>query len=66
MTVSSADPLDRRTGIAVLDVGATHTRLMLFNAALQLVEQVSVPSEHVSDGPYPALRLTPVSDLMQE
>ncbi|MFK7965215.1 MAG: FGGY-family carbohydrate kinase [Burkholderiaceae bacterium] len=66
MTVSSADPLDRRTGIAVLDLGATHTRLMLFNGALRLVEQVSVPSEHVSDGPYPSLRLTQATDLIRE
>jgi len=42
-------------GIAVLDLGYSHSKILLFDRQLSLLGEHSVPSRHVSDGLYPAL-----------
>lgn len=42
-------------GIAVLDIGYTHSKVLLFDTNLQLTAEQAVPSPHLNDGAYAAL-----------
>ena len=41
-------------GILVADVGYTHTKLILFNARLEMVAEEKISSGHTDGPPYPA------------
>lgn len=50
-------------GIAVLDVGATNTKALLFDAGLALVREESIPSRKAEAPPYPAIATAPILDF---
>ncbi|MDJ0943221.1 MAG: hypothetical protein QNJ30_07145 [Kiloniellales bacterium] len=53
-------------GIAVLDVGSTNTRLMLFGSQGQVVAEARRASPHLPGPPYAALDPEPLLDLAAE
>jgi sugar (pentulose or hexulose) kinase len=51
-------------GIAVLDIGATNTKLVLFAADLTILAEHTVPAQHHADPPYLAIDPRPVMALV--
>lgn len=52
-------------GVAVVDVGYTHSKLLLFNSSIEIVDWVEIPSGHSNAGDYPSLDLEPLIRLIE-
>src|SRR4051794_25012506 len=56
----------RPSGIAVVDVGATNSKVALFDAALSLVAERKIPSRHVPPPPYAYIDPQPLTAFLAE
>ncbi|MDH3453033.1 MAG: carbohydrate kinase, partial [Gammaproteobacteria bacterium] len=52
-------------GITVLDIGATNTKAILFDAALEVLAEQTVPARHRTAPPYLAIDPQPVLALIE-